>query len=104
MLMMPSGCMILGDTILVTNKACEKLTGYTRKELVGMKVNQFFTPESLAVSTEMKRKLVAGEAFPQPYEQQLVRKDGVSPHLKGSHQSGSSSRGISRDFSISPRM
>jgi PAS domain S-box-containing protein len=72
----------LGDTIFMANKACEKLTGYSRKELVGMKVNQFLTPESLAASAEIKRKLVASEAFFQPYEQQLVRKDGVSRILR----------------------
>jgi PAS domain S-box-containing protein len=72
----------MDDTILMANSACEKLTGYPRQELLGMKVDRFFTPESLAISTEVKRKLLANEFFPQPYEQQLVRKDGVSCILR----------------------
>ena len=62
--------------ILAANKACEKLTGYTRRELIGMNVTRFLTPEFLNTATEVKRRLLEGEEFKQPYEQKLVRKDG----------------------------
>ncbi len=65
-----------GD-ILVANRACERLTGYTRRELIGMNVTKFLTTEFLDVAREVKRKLLTGEAFEQPYEQRLIRKDGT---------------------------
>lgn len=62
--------------MLVANKACEKLTGYNRRELVGMRASRFLTPESLDTAREVRHKLFDGETLEQPYEQRLVRKDG----------------------------
>ena len=68
--------------ILTANKACGKLTGYTRQELIGINVTRFLTPEFLNTATEVKRKLLEGEEFEQPHEQKLVRKDGTTRILK----------------------
>jgi len=72
---------IKGD-ILVANKACEKLTGYTRDELVGTNITTFLTEEFLDTAREVKQKLLEGEAIEQLYEQRLVRKDGTTRIVK----------------------
>ena len=64
-------------TIVDANKACEKLTGYNRDELIGMNVIKFLTGEFLDTAREVKRKLLEGEVIEQPYEQRLIRKDGT---------------------------
>ncbi len=72
----------LEGKILVANKACETLTGYSRQELFGMNVSKFLTAEFLDTAREVRRKLFEGEAIEQPYEQRLIRKDGTTGLLK----------------------
>lgn len=62
--------------ILAANKAAEQLTGYSIESLIGMDVASFLSPEALELAKEMRYKLSIGEAFTQPYEQKLIRKDG----------------------------
>lgn len=62
--------------ILAANKATEKLTGYDTESLVGMNVSSFLLEDELKLAREVRRKLLADEAFDQPYEQKLIRKDG----------------------------
>jgi len=59
------------------NRAFEKLSGYTLEEWIGMNVTQFLSGESLALAKEIRRKLLNGGEFEQPYEQQFIRKDGI---------------------------
>ncbi len=68
--------------IVDVNKACEKLTGYTGKELTGMKVTRLLTAEYLDSAREVKRKLLEGETIEQPYEQRLIRKDNTTGIVK----------------------
>ena len=56
----------MNGTVVITNKAVEKLTGYTREELVGTNVVRFLTAELLDTPREVKRKLLKGEAIEQP--------------------------------------
>jgi len=64
--------------IVAANKACGKLTGYNREELIGTNVEEFLGKESLDLAREVGRRLLDGESLKQPYEQRLVRKDGVT--------------------------
>jgi PAS domain S-box-containing protein len=67
---------LYGNVILV-NKTCERLTGYSRDELMAKNVKELLIGEWLEVARDVRRKLLAGEEFIQPYEQHLVRKDGT---------------------------
>ena len=58
------------------NAAFEKLTGFTVKEMVGVHLRPFLSDESLARAREIRRHLVKGEAFEQPYEQIFYVKGG----------------------------
>lgn len=62
-------------TILAANKAAEQLTGYDVESLIGMNVACFLSEEELELAKDVGQKLIVGEAFAQPYEQKLVRKD-----------------------------
>jgi len=59
------------------NRAFEKLTGFKREELVGVQLAKFLSPESLNLAREVRYKLIRGEEFEQPYEQQFSIKDGT---------------------------
>ncbi|TET39823.1 MAG: PAS domain S-box protein [Dehalococcoidia bacterium] len=72
----------LEGNILVTNKACEKLTGYTQEELTGAKVVGFLSEEGLNIAREVRHKLLKGEVIEQPYEQRLIKKDGTEAIMK----------------------
>jgi len=58
------------------NRAFEKMTGFKRGELVGVQLAKFLSPESLNLAREVRYKLIRGEDFEQPYEQQFSIKDG----------------------------
>jgi two-component system sensor histidine kinase DegS len=58
------------------NRAFEKMTGFTVRELKGVQLARFLSSESLARAREVRDKLVRGEDFEQPYEQQFSVKDG----------------------------
>ncbi len=62
--------------IIFSNKACEKLTGYSVSELIGKNVCEFLAPESLTLARQVKDRLLRGEAMEHRYEQRLIKKDG----------------------------
>ena len=62
--------------IVAANKASAKLIGCSPDELIGFNVSNFLLPEGLEIAREVKRKLLQGEEFEQPYEQQLIKKNG----------------------------
>lgn len=68
--------------IVDANMACEKLTGFTREELLSKNVKEFVTGEFLEMAREVRRKLLSGETIVQPYEQRLFRKDGTTGIMK----------------------
>ncbi|MGA2367023.1 MAG: PAS domain S-box protein [Dehalococcoidia bacterium] len=63
--------------ILAANKAAQDLTGYPIEEFIGRRVQEFMDEGMIKLAIEVKRKLLNGEPFAQPYEQQTVTKDGV---------------------------
>lgn len=72
----------LDGIIVVANKACEPLTGYSHKELIGMNVSRFLTKKFIAKARKIRRKLVNGEYFEQPYEIREMKKDGSTAIMK----------------------
>jgi len=68
--------------IVDANMACEKLTGFTREELLSKNVRDFVTGEFLELARGVRRKLLNGEEIIQPYEQRLFRKDGTTGIMK----------------------
>lgn len=65
---------LAGDMTSV-NKAVESVTGFSRKELLGMNLADFLTPESVASAHHMTERKLAGEERTN-YEVDVLRKDG----------------------------
>ncbi len=72
----------LEGNFVVANKACEKLTGFTRTELLAKQVNEFLVADSLHRARAIGHKLLRGEDLVQPYDQWVVSKDGSVRALK----------------------
>ncbi|KTB48257.1 PAS domain S-box [Dehalogenimonas alkenigignens] len=67
----------LDGRILYANRAAERLTGYDQDELLDQDVGKFLPDaHSHDIAREVRRRLLAGEDFHQPYEQRIVRRDG----------------------------
>jgi len=71
----------MAGEIIIANKACAEIAGYTSEELVGMNVTDFLSEEALSKAREVRRRLLAREAMDAPYQQQIIKKDGTSAHL-----------------------
>jgi len=68
--------------IVAANKASARLIGGSQEELIGFNVSDFLLPVGLEVAREVKRKLLQGEELEQPYEQQLIKKNGTVGTIK----------------------
>jgi PAS domain S-box-containing protein len=66
----------LGGRITTANNACEKLTGYSCLEMVGMEISQFLSAQDLKTVQEMVDGLVNREPVEGPFELRLSRRDG----------------------------
>jgi PAS domain S-box-containing protein len=64
------------------NRAFERMTGFKREELVGVQLARFLSDESLALAKDVRNKLIGGQEFEQPYEQQFSIKDGTVKTVK----------------------
>lgn len=62
--------------IIWANEAFERMTGYSRQELVGMSIASIIAPEHDALAQEMRRRKERGEAQVTRYEVELVTRDG----------------------------
>jgi PAS domain S-box-containing protein len=73
-----AGIMILDDAHRLTyvNDELCKISGYSRKELIGQDFRQFLDEESKQLVTERYTRRQRGEEVPPRYEFNIVRKDG----------------------------
>lgn len=71
----------LEGNIITANKASSKMTSYTAEELLNRNVKMFLSEKSLSLAREVRHNLLQGRAMAQPYEQQLIRKDGTEALL-----------------------
>jgi two-component system sensor histidine kinase DegS len=62
--------------IVIANKACEKVTGYSPDELIGKNVSEIMLSDSLSIARETKTKLMKGQSIDQRYDQRFIKKDG----------------------------
>ena len=62
--------------IVIANKACEKVTGYSPDGLIGKSVSELMAPDALIIAKEVKTKLMKGQSIDQRYDQRLIKKDG----------------------------
>jgi PAS domain S-box-containing protein len=67
----------LEGNILIANKACERLTGYSVEELRQKNVKSFLSEESLNLAKQVREKLFQHQHVDFPYEQRLFKKDGT---------------------------
>jgi len=67
----------LNGHILYANRAAERLTGYEHEDLLNQDVIKFLPDaHSHDIAREVRRRLLSGEDFHQPYEQRILRRDG----------------------------
>jgi two-component system sensor histidine kinase DegS len=62
--------------IVIANKACEKVTGYSPDELIGKSVSEIMPPDALNIARDTKTKLMKGQSIDQRYDQRFIKKDG----------------------------
>jgi len=67
----------LEGNIPTVNRAAAKLFGFDPERLSALNVKDFLSEEGLDVARKVRRSLLCGEAFHQPYEQRAVRRDGT---------------------------
>ena len=61
--------------ILAANRATQDLTGCPVEEFLGRNVREFMDEDMLSLARDVRRKLLNGDQFPQPYEQHTITKD-----------------------------
>ena len=68
--------------VTAANEALARLTGYSVDEMLHMNVAQMLSADSLRVARQVRARLLSSTPFEQPYDQQLIRKDGSGASLK----------------------
>jgi len=100
----------LAGSNTTANEAAARLVGYDREELIGLDVRRFLSEESLRLAREVRSKLLRGEPVEQPYDQQLIRRDGTQANLKlttslvTNHAQPTGFQNIARDVTEERRM
>ena len=65
----------LNGKLIEANQASADLIGASLGEIVGTDIRQYLPPEELETARHVRKLLLLGQPFPQPYEQRLIRKD-----------------------------
>ncbi|MBM4446881.1 MAG: PAS domain S-box protein [Chloroflexi bacterium] len=65
----------LNGKIIMANKACETVSGYSPDDAIGKNVSEFMSPDALSIARGIKIKLMKGQAIDQRYDQRLIKKD-----------------------------
>jgi two-component system sensor histidine kinase DegS len=63
--------------ITMANRACAEITGYAPEKLVGMRAKDFLLEGSLTKARQIRRRLLTGETINEPYEQEIIKRDGT---------------------------
>lgn len=66
----------LDGDIVAANRACERVTGYSRDELLKMNARQLLSGEGRRVARKVHDRLLRGESQDRPEDLDMVRKDG----------------------------
>jgi PAS domain S-box-containing protein len=72
----------MDGNIIAANDAAAKLIGYSREELSHMNVKSLLSKESRKSAREIREKLLKGEYVEQPYEQNVITKQGAHTFFK----------------------
>jgi len=71
----------LEGNITEANEAAGRLVGYGSEEMKKMNVKRFLPEEAMNEAAQVWRKLLEKKTVAQPYEQRLIRRDGVEAIL-----------------------
>ena len=74
--------------IVDANKACEKLSGFSHRELLRKNVKEFITGEFLELAREIRHKLLNGEELAQALRTATGQKRRHHRYDENGHQSG----------------
>lgn len=66
----------LNGNFTYANEAGEKITGFSVKELIGKNMYELIAPEYHDMIRERMRRRIAGETLKQPFNFEIIRKDG----------------------------
>ena len=65
----------LSGKLIEVNHASAELMGDTVEDVLGTDIRQYLSPEELQTARNVRKLLLLGQPFPQPYEQKLIRSD-----------------------------
>ena len=65
----------LNGKLIEINRASAELMGDTVEDVIGNDIRRYLSPEELETARRVRKFLLLGQPFPQPYEQKLIRND-----------------------------
>ena len=65
----------LSGKLIEVNRASAELMGDTVEDVIGNDIRRYLSPEELKTARNVRKHLLLGQPFPQPYEQKLIRND-----------------------------
>lgn len=66
----------LDDRVIAANEACVRLTGYTLSELLGLKVGDLISKDTLPTAKKIEERLLRGEEPGSMAEVKIIKKNG----------------------------